>query len=389
MEAGMLRLRLFKSLNTWIVSLYKVFGFGVLVALFLGMTSFLTANVFFMFNRSWIVPIILSPNNDRVLSANVAYMEQRLQADKLRTERTSIESQLTHIRHAIKLHEQFQANFVRALQVEEQTKLVKLKRLADLGRAVAANSKGLQGAAKRYKELTKQELDEQYSKRLIAQDDLIRGKYLVSQLDASDLTQKEKNDDLLERIEATRSEIRAQSESNDVIIRSQVKTGEVKMLDPERFDGTRKDLNIDVLMREQQYLSAEIAKSELASRIAPLEMQLAKMDELLAEQDKMIARLDDSPYVRVAKEGAPVTIAFVSYENLSQAKPGAKVLGCYLSFVVCQKAGTVSRVIEGEVTARHPMTNRDVRGVMVEIQLADNRWAEKAALMLNRAPLLL
>lgn len=370
----MFRPHLLKSMNGYFVSIYKVFGFAVLTSLVLGMGAFLVTNVFFMLNRSWIVPIILTPSHDRVVQTRVNYMEQTFQADKLRNERTAMEAQLQHIKRAIRLHEQFEANFVKALASEERQKRERLARLSKLGKELGASAKAGAGSAKTYAQMTEKQLEKQYSARLIAQEDLIKGRYLVNQLAVSDVIQKERYEDVVDKIKAADAEVKAQAEANRALSKGEL-------------DAARATPELGVLLREQQYLSAEIARSELESRVIPLEQQLATINRLLGEHEQLLTQLSASPYVRAAKE--PVTIAFVSYDNLPEVKVGSHVLGCYLSFVLCKKTGKVVKILDGEVTARHPMTNRDVRGVMVEIALQDAKWAERSSLMLNHAPLLL
>lgn len=375
-----------RRLNGWVVSTYKIFGFGVLLSLVFGMASFLAVNLFFMLNHSWIVPVILSPNQDRVVTTNVNFIEQIYQTDKLRTEKAATEAELAHIRHAMALHEQFQANFAKALAVEERQKLAKLRRLSGLSKELDAATRAIEASNRGVRDITKKQLADQYSARLIAQDELIKGQHIVNQMATLDLSQREKREEIQDRIREMDSDVRAQAELNEVLGDGQPGVGTATA---GKGIGTKERtvFSIDVLMREQQYLQSEIARSELASRVAPLELQLDKIGSLLAEHEKMLAALRNSPYVRASKE--PVTIAFVSYDNLPEVQMGSSVFGCELGFVLCRKTGTVTKILDGEVTSRHPITNRDLRGVMVEIQLADARWAEKPALMLNHAPLLL
>jgi hypothetical protein len=67
-------------------------------------------------------------------------------------------------------------------------------------------------------------------------------------------------------------------------------------------------------------------------------------------------------------------------------KKGDPVYGCAFSLVWCKEVGTVVNVLEGEVAAKHPLLNRDMRGLMAEIKLTEERWGEELAFYVGSAP---
>ena len=65
-------------------------------------------------------------------------------------------------------------------------------------------------------------------------------------------------------------------------------------------------------------------------------------------------------------------IAYVPYENLGEAKPGAPIYACKLGFLVCHRVGTVQTVLPGEVAFTHPKRDKQMRGQAVEMDLLAN-----------------
>jgi hypothetical protein len=116
---------------------------------------------------------------------------------------------------------------------------------------------------------------------------------------------------------------------------------------------------------------------------------LARADQAIAHAiaryDGLIAAIESAPLLRALR--TRLTIAFVPYENLGNAQKGAAVYGCRLSVVWCPRIGTVGELLDGEVTARHPLFGSDMRGQMVELLLDDAGWATESVLHVGRRPL--
>src|SRR5262245_21490882 len=72
------RLRL--SIQPLIVKIYKVAGIVALGAILVWLILYLVNNIYYFFDHTWVRPVILSPNNDRVMQAagELASAEQRL-----------------------------------------------------------------------------------------------------------------------------------------------------------------------------------------------------------------------------------------------------------------------------------------------------------------------
>ena len=143
----------------------------------------------------------------------------------------------------------------------------------------------------------------------------------------------------------------------------------------------------DVLLMRQEFHRSVIETSRLRRERDDALLRIALMDETIASYDRILADINSSPYLRASAE--PVHLAFVPYENLDEVSEGERLLGCSLGLVWCREVGRVGQVLDGEVSVKHPLLNELVRGLMIEIDLEDAKWAEEKALYLGSAPLLL
>ena len=102
------RLRL--SLQPLIVKAYKVAGILALGAILFGLILYIINNVFYFFDHSWVRPVILSPNNDRVMQAasDLATAEQRLV--QLDVERARTSAQMAQLDRVIATADRFLAD---------------------------------------------------------------------------------------------------------------------------------------------------------------------------------------------------------------------------------------------------------------------------------------
>jgi len=80
-----------------IIRLYKIAGIVALSAILVGLLAFVTVNVFYFFNRSWVRPVILTQNHAKVIEASNQLADARLRATELESQRIETRSALAKI----------------------------------------------------------------------------------------------------------------------------------------------------------------------------------------------------------------------------------------------------------------------------------------------------
>jgi len=90
-----------------IIRLYKAAGLVALTAILIGLIGFLTVNVFYFFDHTWVRPVVLSPTHQKVVEASNLLSDARLRASQLDTEKLEIEAQLAEIDRTVKADDVF------------------------------------------------------------------------------------------------------------------------------------------------------------------------------------------------------------------------------------------------------------------------------------------
>ena len=112
---------------------------------------------------------------------------------------------------------------------------------------------------------------------------------------------------------------------------------------------------------------AKLERENLMGHRAPLKQRLDSLALRVKDQDAVIKRLSASPYLKAIEQ--KVVLAFVPYQNLRNVKLGTKLYSCSWGLVACSPVGTVTSVLDGEVTEMHPHDETIQRGVMVQIDV--------------------
>ena len=103
--------RLGPLFQTGLIRAYKVLGLLALAAILVGLVSFLTVNLFYLMNRSWARPVILSPTHGAVLNAMSTLSNETSRRDELINEREQLKAELGGIERVLTLNKEFQTQF--------------------------------------------------------------------------------------------------------------------------------------------------------------------------------------------------------------------------------------------------------------------------------------
>lgn len=93
--------RLRPTVQPLIIRSYKIVGFIALAGILIGLVGFLTVNVFYLFDRSWIRPVILSPQHERVVLANASLADAMHKRDDLTAQRGALQAELAQLQRTI------------------------------------------------------------------------------------------------------------------------------------------------------------------------------------------------------------------------------------------------------------------------------------------------
>lgn len=126
-------------IQPWIVKIYRVAGMIALAAILIGLIAFLAVNLFYFFNRTWVRPVILSPEHQKVVAATTALSEARARQSEMASERLEAKAEQTRL----------------DLQITQTAKFV-----ADEAPVAAAGARTVEGALLR-RELDRAELEHQ------------------------------------------------------------------------------------------------------------------------------------------------------------------------------------------------------------------------------------
>jgi hypothetical protein len=94
-----------------IIRAYKVIGLGILTAILVGLVCFLTVNLFYLLNSSWIRPVVLSPTHSSVLSTMATLSAESARRDDIISEREELKAELAGIDRVLELNEKFEKEF--------------------------------------------------------------------------------------------------------------------------------------------------------------------------------------------------------------------------------------------------------------------------------------
>jgi hypothetical protein len=340
------------KLNKWVVSSYKALGFAVLTVIVLALVSYMGQNVFFWFSTSWIEPTVIAPTDDRVLSLSTKLAEQQSQRDKLAAE-------LADADRVIAMHEGFLAEAKKAIADELADRKGELAKLVALGRNLSSTRAEVRNNSKAYTAMSKRRLALEYRSRLIDRETAVSGNMQLSQIAQGNLSLAEKGVELDKRT----SDLVRETDSLQSILSAQ--------------PATKHSYEVLRILQDLKRSELELAKARDNRSV---------VQKALDRWEQMIATIVDSPYLRAAQRKD--TIAFVPYDNIAKAKAGAPVYSCAVGPLFCRNVGKVVAVLAGEMSAKHPTHNTQLRGQSVQVELSDAKAAEHAVLFVGSRPVL-
>jgi cell shape-determining protein MreC len=357
-------------LNGGFISIYKMAGFLMLGAIVFAMVAYLITAGFYIVSRSWVVPTVLSPSSERVMTAHFQYLGQLEQLHRQETDLASERRELELVR----THRERYATYADNLATSLKSEVKKFEmELGSIRKFLARNPSGTSKKTAVNVRRDLGQLQQQYSNQLISEEE-----YTKALLDASRLSKSQFDEgrflvELKERAQAL-ARIIAESVQPDGktdlshFVASVFATGDLQLIE-----------------KYQVYLSTANRQEELIAREEQIESRIKSLETGITQLRESLKRIEENPDVRAASR--VIYTAFVPYENLKNVKVAGSVYGCYLHFLACTKVGRVKSQFASEALGRHPMSNRELRGQVIELEFMLPRWAESKILFVGRPPL--
>ncbi|HSD90410.1 MAG TPA: hypothetical protein VLB44_22940 [Kofleriaceae bacterium] len=343
-----------KKVSTHVVTAYRLLGFVILTVIVLALVSYLVTTAFFYMSDSWVVPMSISPTDEKVVSLQSQLAERQTNRDRTAAE-------LDQAERAIVVQQEFQAEFAKAIKSDLQGRKAALARMYELANQAASTRAQIKRSNSAYASAAQKRMAAEWKAGLIDRDAMLNGKFQQAQISGSNLNLAERQAEY----ETRAADLEAQTHSLEAL------------LDDASQDQT---MSYDVLRIKQEF---EASRLETQRAIENRDM----LKSALIREDKLLASLKQSSYMKAMTDGAQV--AFVPYSNLSNVKKGEPLYGCAMTMVFCKKVGTVLEILPGEVQFKHPNRDKQLRGQMVELKLDHADSATDDVLFVGGRPLLI
>jgi hypothetical protein len=102
--------RISPVLQPLIIKLYKIAGIVSLSVILLGLIAYLTVTIFYFLDRSWVRPVILSPEHHRVVEASTSLADAKMRRGELEAEQAAAVAELAQIDRMVAANEKFEAD---------------------------------------------------------------------------------------------------------------------------------------------------------------------------------------------------------------------------------------------------------------------------------------
>jgi hypothetical protein len=358
------------AVSRLIVSAYRIAGFGILSIILLGLASYLAVNIFYFVSTSWIVPTSLSAADEHVLQLDSIRSQESAAKGALETQRLQLGAQLSDARRIFESEQTFQDGFRQAMATDLGDRKAQLKKLAGLLKSYARSKASIQGSNDAFVGMQRGQLASQYDAHVIDRDQMVQGNFQMAQIAGANLA-----------LDAKHVEIDTQASD----LERQVQSLEAAESAAAKGSPVAAQFSYEILHMKHEFDISVLASKKAQDDAVSLKMSLALLDTTIAQHDEMLETIKHSPYMMASDKS--YTMAFVPYDNRSKVTVGTPVYSCRLGFVFCSKAGEVAEVVEGEIVAKHPLRNKDLRGVMVRLNLADSKAVEQTSLFVGGRPL--
>jgi hypothetical protein len=340
------------QLNKWIVSTYKVVGFSVLSLIVLALVSYLGSTLFYWYSSSWLMPVVISPTDERVLQLSATLATQAGTRDKLQAD-------LADADRVMIMQQQFLSDAKQAIADELTDRKSELAGIQALSTSFRSTRAEVHSNSRVYSGLSRKRIQAEYGAHLIDRETAVGSAFQLSQIAAGNLSLAEKNVELDKRT----ADLLRETDSLAAIVAEK--------------PAARHSYEVLRMLQDMKRAEVELAKAR---------DNRAAIGKSVGRYEQMVRTIQDSPYLRAAERKD--TIAFFPYDNVDKVKPGAPLYACAIGLFFCTRVGKVVSVLAGETLFKHPLNNTMLRGQSVQLQLDDPKTGERPVLFAGGRPVL-
>jgi len=339
-------MKIFNNVNILFIGIYKIIGYALLAFILLGIFAYLFVSIFYMIDKRWVAPIILTEQSEEVIKINSQFIQYKYARDKILIERIKLMKEINRL---------------------EQVSVLKIDLVKQLDTALNENLKiENERLAMISFTLSQYDVDSTIDKEL-------EKSFKTSLIKTTDYVQQKQS---LIMFNKSKDDLNIEKKQIQNIVSSYENLTKKKIC---------KISNYEVLKMREEYLAALQETNNNTVQIEIMKEELKSIDSSIDEYDKICVKFALSPYIRALD--TIVAIAFVPYTNLKSLKINSYVYGGSFEFFFSKKVGQVKKILSGEIAVKHPLFNKQIRGIVIELDLVDMRWARNKTLFVGSKPL--
>jgi hypothetical protein len=310
----------------------------VVLGTVLALLVFVVRSVYFVVTDSWVAPVHLSPQNDAVLQLQVKLSREQAEMERVAVEIERIDGDLAAVDAAIVQLSALRAGSSAPLTWQADVHASEQATLERVIGSLREEIQVLERAHARQAELT-----------TAARHDLEAG--LIVQ---RDLQQQEQALDGLAVGLAEKRRMLDQARHEARVVANQTSAYREGVHDAGAPSGGQPPASVmpEVAASQERSSRTELELLRLQAERRNLVGMRRVAEQGLARQQELLRELESRPLYRAIH--ASIDVAFVPYDQLDHVKPGARVMACTWSLILCEHVGTVTEVLPGEVATLDP-----------------------------------
>lgn len=346
-----------KRLQNLYLYCYRLTGFIFLSGLITSILWYGFSVLFFSTNQSWLVPLILSPDQERVMThlEHMLNLEHQLTKDQieLKTTEKALYNKLLLLDKTYELRSRFKKSML------AQSRRYS-KKSSSLHEITQEKNKNINELTQLASEIERKEkvLNQELKIGLITKQEALKERFVLSNLRTSLIDARARAHELNQR-------------SIDFANAANTLNGAATHLNALHNIVKKNELDIQIVDLNIDTYSLKVTIEHLKKDINKRQLALKTMRK--------------SPYILATKR--LISVAFVPYTHLKHIKKGNPIYSCYFDMMICHQAGQVADIYKAEEYGKHPIFKSEIKGQLIRIAFNNKMDAQRKLLFLNSKPL--